>query len=252
MIVDTHTHWGICWEDRYGSDPCNWLAVLDRHGIEKAVLMGHRGLTRNADIEKSNDIVADTAANSGGRLVPLATVHPDFGESCIRELERCLDQLGMAGVKLHPWLQGMSMAHPVMDDIARICGDRNVPVVFHDGTPVYSMSCQVGGLALKFPETTFVLGHAGLLECWRSALAFLNRCSNLYCSLCGPHLAAIQEILDGVDHRRIMWGSDFGFGWADPIEYRLNLMDHALLEDNSREMIMSGNAKRLFHISDDK
>ena len=52
------------------------------------------------------------------------------------------------------------------------------------------MPSQIGGLALRFPDTKFVLGHAGLLELWRSALSFLKRCPNLYVTLCGPHLAA--------------------------------------------------------------
>jgi len=248
MIVDTHTHWGIVWEDKYGTDPSAWLEVLDSHGIEKAVLMGHRSLTRNADIKQSNDIVYEATQRSNGRLIPLATVHPDFGEESVVELERCLTDLGMRGAKFHPWLQGMSMSHPVMDDLVSLCGEKDVPVIFHDGTPCYSMSSQVGGLALRFPDTTFVLGHAGLLECWRSAISYMNRSDNLWCTLCGPYLGAIQAILDNVDNSRIMWGSDFGFGWADPIDYRLNLLNYAEMSDESRGMVMGGNAIRLFGI----
>ena len=248
MIIDTHTHWGICWEDKYGADPAEWLDILDKHNIAKAILMGHRGLTRNSDIKKSNDIVKEVSERLEGRLIPVSTVHPDFGDESTRELERCLIDLDMRGLKLHPWVQGFSTSGPVMDELVKICGDYDVPVIFHDGTPCYSMPSQIGGLALRFPGTKFVLGHSGLLDLWRSAGSFGKRCENLYFTLSGPHLAGIQAIVDSVSVERIMWGSDFGFGWADPIKYRLHLLDHVSMTDETREKIMGFNAVKLFRI----
>ena len=248
MIIDTHTHWGIVWEDKYGSNPTEWLKVLDKHNIEMAALYGHRGLMRNSDIKRSNDIVKEVSVRSDGRLIPIATVHPDFGDESVEELERCFAELDMRGLKLHPWLQGCSTSGTVMDELVGICGKYDVPVIFHDGTPVYSLSCQVGGLALRFPDTTFVLGHSGLIEYWRSAISFLNRCENLYCILCGPHLAGIKGIINSVDENKIMWGSDFGFGNADLINYRLHLLDNVDMDDGKRDKIMGLNAKRLFRI----
>ena len=248
MIVDSHTHWGMCWEDRDGSDPSEWLKVLDRHGVDKAALMGHRGLTRNADIRRSNDIVKEACVRSDSRLIPLATVHPDFGDESVRELERCVAELDMRGLKLHPWLQGFSLSSPVMDDLAAACGRLGVPVVFHDGTPCYSMPEQVGGLALRFPGTTFVLAHGGLLELWRSAISFAVRCPNLFITCCGPHYAAIREIVATVDENRILWGTDFGFGWSDPIAYRKGIVDSVDMPPKTRAKIMGGNAARLLRV----
>ena len=248
MIIDTHTHWGTVWEDAYGTDPGYWLKCLDTYSVEKAILMGHRGLTSNSDIQKSNDIVKETCDRSGGRLYPVATVHPDFGEESVRELERCLKDIGMRGLKLHPWIQGCSTAGAIMDELIKICGKYEVPVIFHDGTPCYSMPSQIGGLALRFPETMFVLGHSGLLELWRSALSYGIRCNNLYFTMSGPHLAGIQAIVDSVCDDRIMWGSDYGFGQADSIGYRLHLMDHVHMPDKTRRKIMAQNAVKLFHL----
>ncbi|MCE5249734.1 amidohydrolase [bacterium] len=248
MIIDVHTHWGTVWEDKYGTDPAGWLRVCDRHGVDCAALMGHRGLILNGDdeIRRCNDIIRKTCDRSDGRLIPLATVHPVSGDTCLRELERCIKDLDMRGLKLHPWVQGFSTAGPVMDDLARMCGSLDVPVIFHDGTPCYSMPSQIGGLALRFPGTKFVLGHAGLLELWRSALSFARRCPNLYVTLCGPHLAGVQAVLDNVDEDRIMWGTDFGFGWADPIEYRKALIDCAVMTEGKRCKVMGDNAVKLF------
>lgn len=248
MIIDTHTHWGIVWEDRYGADPAEWLKVLDHHGVDGAVLMGHRGLGSNADIVRCNDIVRETAGRSGGRLIPVASVHPDFGEESLRELERCLTALGMRGLKLHPWLQGFSLFSPYMDELVKMCGTYDVPVIFHDGTPCYSMPEQVGGLALRHPGTKFVLGHSGLLELWRSAMSFGKRCPNLWLTLCGPHYGAIKEIIETIDENRLLWGTDFGFGFSDPIGYRKGLLDIIDMPNTKRAKIMGENAEKLFKV----
>ena len=248
MIIDSHTHWGIVWEDKYGNDPSEWLSVCDRHGVDMAVLMGHRGLGVNSDIRLSNDRIKETADKSDGRLIPVATVHPDFGEKSILELERCLKDLDMRGLKLHPWLQGFSLSVPIMDALAKVCAQFDVPVIFHDGTPCYSMPSQVGGLALRCPGTKFVLGHAGLLDLWRDALSFGKRCPNLFLTLCGPHQAALKAIIESIDENRILWGTDFGFGWSDPIGYRKGIVDDIPMSKAKRSKIMGLNAVRLFKV----
>jgi uncharacterized protein len=248
MIIDTHTHWGIVWEDRYGTDPSEWLKVCDRHSVDRTVLMGHRGLGMNSDMRLCNDGIKETADRSGGRLLPIVTVHPDFGEKSIRELERCLKDLGMRGLKLHPWLQGFSVSTPLMDELALMCGRYEVPVIFHDGTPCYSMPSQIGGLALRFPGTKFVLGHAGLLDLWRDALSFGKRCPNLYLTLCGPHQAGLRTIIQEIDENRILWGTDFGFGWSDPYGYRKGIVDDIDMLEDKRSKIMGMNAAKLFRV----
>ena len=56
-------------------------------------------------------------------------------------------------------------------------------------------------------------------------------------------------IVDSVSEERIMWGSDYGFGWADSVKYRLHLMDHVKMPDEKRVKIMGANAINLFKIN---
>ncbi|MFC1509696.1 amidohydrolase family protein [Candidatus Omnitrophota bacterium] len=248
MIIDTHVHYGVVWENKYGTDPSEFLVIMDNNGVDKALLMGHRGLLKSSDNKRCNDTIKETCENSGGRLIPLALVHPDYGDACLRELERCINDLDMRGLKLHPWRQGFSTSSQGMSDLAVLCGVLGVPVIYHDGTPCYSMPCQIGGLAMRFPKTNFVLGHAGLLELWRSAMSFARRCDNLYITLCGPHFAGLQAIVDTVDDHRILWGTDYGPGFKDPVRYRKGLVDNLDMTDAVREKIMSGNAVDLFRL----
>ncbi len=112
--------------------------------------------------------------------------------------------------------------------------------MLHDGTPPYSLPEQVAGLARRFSRTTFLLGHSGLLWSWRSAVEAARQ-PNVWLCLCGPHLRGLEILCEKVDPSRIVWGSDYGFGFADQIEYRLDLLRHARIGDGLKERILRTN-----------
>ena len=244
MIVDCHTHWGIGWEDRDQGDPRAWLQVLDRHGVDRAFVMGHYNLHHSEAARPDNNRLAALRDRAPDRLVPFGTVWPQHGAAGLAEARRCLEKLGHAGLKFHPWLQGFSTADPVFGELCALAGEHGVPIVFHDGTPCYSLPEQIGGLARRFPQTTLVLGHAGLLWSWRSAAA-AARLPNVWVCLCGPHLRGIEWLCRTVQADRLLWGTDFGFGFADPIEYRLGLLRRADMAPGLRERILGQNPDRL-------
>ena len=244
MIIDCHTHWGAVWDDRDGGDPSKWLAVLDSHHIDKAVFMGHRNFSRLDLCAAENDNLARMSRLFPGRLFPVGSCWPQLGAAGFAEAKRCLQDLRLRGLKFHPWVQGLSTADPTLGRICGLAGEVGVPVFFHDGTPCYSLSEQIAGLARRFPRTDFVLAHGGLLWNWRSAL-LASRLKNAWICLCGPHVRAMELLCRGGDPDRILWGSDFGFGFADQIEYRLNLFQQTNIPDTVKRCILETNALRL-------
>lgn len=245
MIIDCHTHWGTQWEERTPGDPTEWLGYLDRHGIERAFLLPTAGLFRADLCAADNDRVARIAAK-WKRLVPVCTVWPSQGKEAVEEARRCFEKLRMRALKLHPWVQGFSTALPVMSELCQIASAARVPVMFHDGTPPYALAEQIGGLARRFPDTRFVLLHSGLLWNWRSALE-ASRLPNVWLALCGPNKRSLEIFAERGPAERMVWGSDFGFGLADQIEYRLNLLRRARMDPKLRERILSENALRLLN-----
>ena len=245
MIVDCHTHWGMVWEDRDQGNPSEWLKVLDRYHVGKAYLLGHYNLHRCDFAREDNDRLADITRQKPERFIPFGSVWPQMGAEAVFEARRCLDGLGMKGLKFHPWLQGFSMGDPILGEICAMAGELKAPVFFHDGTPCYSLPEQVAGLARQFPDNRFVLGHAGLLWSWRSALEALQL-PNVWACLCGPHMRAIEVLCREASPDRLLWGTDFGFGFSDPVDYRLSLFMRANVEDDLRNQILEENPLRLF------
>ena len=248
MIVDSHTHWGIVWEDRDGEDASRWIGVLDTYGISKAFIMGHYSLEQSETTQADNNRLAQIRDRHPERVIPFGTAWPQRGAEALGEMRRCVHDLGMQGFKFHPWLQGFSTAHPAFADMCALAGELGTPVLLHDGTPCYSLPEQVGGLARRFPGTRFVLGHAGLLWSWRSAME-AARLPNVWLCLCGPHMRAMEVCCQRADPDRILWGSDFGFGFADPIRDRLTLIRRARIDEEVRRKILSENPMRLLESS---
>ena len=243
MIVDCHTHFGMCWHERDGLNPANWLAILDRHGVDKAFLYPHAGIHRLDLCERDNKTMIEVATRAPDRLIPVATAWPQMGAECLVEVRRAV-ALGARGLKFHPWVQGFSTADRFMHRICEAAAELRVPIFFHDGTPCYSLSSQIAGLARQHRDTQIVLGHSGLLWDWRSAME-AARLDNVWSCLCGPHMRAMEIFCRHADPDRLLWGSDFGFNFNDSIDYRLNIFRRSEIHESVKEKILGLNVERL-------
>lgn len=209
-IIDTHTHlpgW------TFGSRP-RPIAVLRREfeeqGLSGAWLFTTDGLI--GEPAKHNDILAEAVVEHRDFFAPFCTVNPLEGvEKCRRELDRCRHSLKMRGVKLHPWLQAFSLLNPAVAPILAHAGELGLPVVFHDGTPPYASSLQIAALAEKVPQTTVILGHAGLDDLYEDAILACQRQENIYLCLCSNSCGYIEEIIRRCPAKRVLFGSDGGF-----------------------------------------
>jgi uncharacterized protein len=246
MIVDCHTHWGVPFSKRDGADPTRWLEVLDNAGVTHAIVLPTAGLFGR--VEPDNREIADVCAKSGGRMVPFCTVNTWWGDTAMAELEHCLKSLHFRGVKFHPWVQGLSVSTPEMDDVCDLAGSFGVPMLFHDGTPPFSLPSQMALLAQRHPKTQIILGHCGLFEHWREAIAALNSTPNLWGCLCSPHTEALRQLVKRCDRDRLVWGSDHGFTLDNFYEYRLGLMERIGLHDADKQAIFDANPRRLLRI----
>jgi predicted TIM-barrel fold metal-dependent hydrolase len=248
MTIDCHTHWGRPWIERDGDDPARWLDSVGAFGVSRAVVLPEVGLLHAGRLHDDNDNVARVCAKSGGKMLPFCTVNIWYRDEALAELERCLGTLRFRGVKFHTWLQGFSVSHPVMDDVCEMVAAFGAPILFHDGTPPFSLPSQIGLLAKRHPRAQIILGHCGMFEHWREAAEALRSAPNLWGCICSPHVAAMNYLVQKCDTSRLVWGSDFGYTLADCYPYRFHVMDAVRMTDAHRSAIMCTNAERLLGI----
>ena len=221
-IVDAHTHLP---GTLLGASPRPAAAIreeLAAGGVRQAWIFTTDGLIR--DTERHNDLLAEAVRDHRDFFVPFCTVDPHRGaDAACRELERASRDLGMRGLKLHPWLQSFSMTNPTVAPIFERAAALGLPVFLHDGSPPYSAPLQIAWAAERVPEATVILGHAGLDDLVDDAIRACLRQPNIHLCLCGPSCGSIEEIVARVPVERLLFGSDGGYS-AGVVEHFLDRM----------------------------
>jgi predicted TIM-barrel fold metal-dependent hydrolase len=216
MIIDAHTHIGADLYAPGGPDagspaaPRRYVEMLRDNGVDKGFAFTMAGLSGdpvagNDELARARDLYPDV-------VLPWGTVDPQWHEADLRrEMRRCIEDLGFWGFKLHPWMQGFSLATRGMHVVAEECIDLSVPVTFHDGSPLYCTALQVVYYARAYPALRVLSGHGGLREGWRDIIEPAKQLDNYWICLSGPTQQGIQSLYDALGPDRLLFGSDGGF-----------------------------------------
>ena len=142
-IVDFHAHIypdGIA--DKAAENVGKFYGIQMGHGGSVGELQksGNRGgvthfvvqsvATAPHQVQSINNFVAQTARESGGRMIGFGTLHPDM-ERPEEEICRCIS-LGLKGIKLHPDCQKFPVDDERMLPIYRDLEERR-PILMHVG-----------------------------------------------------------------------------------------------------------------------
>jgi hypothetical protein len=158
VVLDAHTHLGVD-EDGQSLELEALLAALDEVSPDaRACTFPLHDPDRHPGYRRPNDRVLAWAAESDGRLVPYCRLDPS--EDPVGEAERCLAR-GARGIKLHPRAQAFEFGIAAADDIFRVAREASVPILIHAGRGMAPMDA-LAELALRYPEVTLVLAHAGI------------------------------------------------------------------------------------------
>ena len=183
------------------------LSEMDRHGVARAVVVpvGKHLAVYNRE---GNDRVLSAAKGRPDRLIPFATANPWYGEKALAELERAFD-LGAAGVKLHPGLQGFRLTDPVVRPLVGLCARHSKPIYFHMGTPVLCMPYQLTELAMQYPEATFIMGRAAWSDFWYDVPHAVQAVNNIWVETSHHVACFISLVMEKIGSERIVFGSDW-------------------------------------------
>ncbi len=248
MIIDFHAHLDDRWFDQPLMSREQFIAAMDRCGVDAACVFTLMGFFE--DSRRHNDLLAGRAAALPERLIPFITVDPKLGEASIDELRRCIALGVFRGIKLHPWLQAFapSMLKKTIVRIAEIAAEKDLPILFHDGTPPYATTFQIGAVARWVPAAKIVLGHAGLADYTLAAAQLARDIPNLYACVCGPRPADIAHIVATAGAEKVLFGSDLGLSDWMILADRLDAVRYAGISDEQTRMVLGGNARRLLRL----
>lgn len=258
-IVDVHQHLSAGEGDPDGPAIENRLALLDRAGLDHAVLLppsgaqGHGGASMTA----MNDHVARAVARAPERFIA-GVAHIALSEgpkACRDELERAVTRLGLRGAVWHHRFQGVHLDHPMMPDLLRQCADLGVPALIHViASSALESPWRLERLLEKCPGTkVLALDAFSSFDRASEVTLLARRYPNVFCDLgTMPNIAAIPilEFIERVGPTRLLLGTDLymkpqTWYFPGPVHEILHL-DIPL---DVKEAVLSGNAHALFNVA---
>jgi len=182
-------------------------------------------------------------------FIGFMTLHQDLTEEEVENEVEWAIRNGFKGIKLHPDFQKFYIDEENAEKFYKSAGDR-LPILFHTGDNrfEYSKPHRLVNMAKKYPDVNFIAAHFGGYRCWDDAYMYKGL-KNVYFDTCSslPFISAekAKEIIDVLGADRFFFATDFPMWDASKEMERFNAIK---LSDNEREMILSGNIKKLLKI----
>ncbi|MGK8642565.1 amidohydrolase family protein [Brucella anthropi] len=134
-LLATGGSWFLDDEDALRADVELRLAFMDKFGINQASVMPGNGypLARGIeDTRRVNDYVRRYQQVCPDRIPACyGTVNPLEGVEALKEIDRCIVDLGMHAMMWHHRFMGVVLDHPMMDEFVRRLQDHGKPVFIH-------------------------------------------------------------------------------------------------------------------------
>ena len=281
MIIDFHTHVFPPQmkknRDKYiDSDPCfailyaeknaklatadELIDSMDKAGIDISVIVNIGWTTHELCVE-TNDYILESVARYPQRLIGFCAVQPNSYEAAIAEIERCAEG-GIRGVgEIRPDMQLFDIRdEEVMEPLVKVITKHKLILLTHASEPVGHEYPGKGSitpdvlypLIASFPDLTIVCAH------WGGGLPFYalmpevkKAMSNvLFDTAASPFLYAPQvytQVIQLVGADKILFGSDYPLLTQAQLLGEIRSLD---LPEETKNLILSGNAQRLLGIKD--
>ena len=265
MLIDFHTH---CFPDKIAESAVKKLAYdaggLERYtdgtvdglkklmresGVDAAVVLNIA--TNTHQMQNVNNFAA--SINNEKDIFAFGSVFPKSPDA-LDELER-IKALGLRGVKFHPEYQSFFVDDEKMKPIYKKISELGLITVFHAGedygfAPPVRCTPERMRRALKWFDSPVVAAHWGGLG-YAAEVAEKLCGLDIYFDVSFGYAQLSREnakrIVEKHGAEKLLFGTDAPWQTAQ-MEHRL--LDTLELSDAEKEMIYSGNAKKLLGIGD--
>lgn len=227
------------------------LAMMDQGKVDKSLISAWVA-PRNVMI--SNDEVASFVAESPNRLLGVGSVDISKPMVAVREIRRCVEQLGFKAIRVLPWLWEVPPTHALFYPVYAACCELNIPFCTQIGHTGPLMSSEVGRpiyldrVALDFPELVIVAGHIGYP--WtEEAIAVATKHENVFIDTSAytvrRYPPALIEFMRGHGSGKVLFGTNYPM--IMPAK-ALDGLGSLGLDDETTALFLWKNAKRIYRI----
>lgn len=264
------------------------LADMDRAGVDVAILSLNvpgpemvGGVEADELARIANDCLAEIIAAHPGRFWGYATLGFGSIEASLKELDRCIDELGFCGLQLMSNINGKPLDSPEFRPIFARMAELRRPIFIHPTVPLNrnflmdvipapalafvfdttlaAVRLGLAGIISQYAGCPIIIPHAGgTLPFLMSRISAVMANETQEEAPTDPTLALKQLYMDTVVYgpdplkwclstmgaERVLFGTDHPWNaWGRTVE----ILDRLDCPAAEREKMMHGNAERLFH-----
>jgi uncharacterized protein len=234
------------------------VAAMDAAGVDFGLLSAWSAPYQPPLI--SNEEVAGWVEAHAGRFSGLACVDLNRPMEAVRELRRCVEELGFKGLRVIPWLWEAPPTDRRYYPLFATCVELGVPFftqVGHTGPMRPSDTGRpipyIDQVALDFPELVIVGGHIGYP--WTEEMvAVCRKHENVYIDTSAyvpkrypAELIAYMQSSTG--RNKVMFGTNYPMIFH---QQALDGIDDLRLDDQVRELFLAGNARRVLGVAPER
>lgn len=227
------------------------IAAMDEAAVSQSLISAWVA-PRNVMI--SNDEVAGFVAQAPDRLVGVGSVDLSRPMAAVREIRRCVEELGFKAIRVLPWLWEAPPTDRRFYPVYVACCETGVPFCTQIGHTGPLMPSEVGRpvyldpVALDFPDLTIVAGHIGYP--WTDeAIAVATKLEHVYIDTSAytakRYPAALVDYMRGHGRRKVLFGSNYPM--ITPAR-ALDGLETLGLDDEASALFLGENARRVFEI----
>lgn len=226
-----------------------------------------------------NDFIAETAKQNPNRFIGLGMVPLQDISAAIREMDRCIHELGLKGIEIGTNVNGTNLDDPSLIEFFAMAEQWNVPLFVHpwetlarDRTPRHNFMYTVGmpsetalaaasliwsGTMEKYPKLKICFAHGGgsfpyilprLDQGWEvwphlrlTSQPPSHYAKNFYFDSLVYDPLNIKYLIERFGHHRVVMGSDYPFLLREIPPGKV--IDHfSGLSSEQKEAILGGNA----------
>lgn len=224
------------------------LTYADRMGIDKAIFF--LGFSREhspspQQFRRDNDVLLRALDHARGRALGFVYLNPNFTDESLKELDRCVRDGPMVGVKL--WV-ALRCHDKRLDPIVERATELKAVVFQHTwlkttgNLPEESTPNDIAQLAARHPKATLIAGHLG--GKWERGIRAIRASRNIYAGISGsdPTAGMVEMAVRELGAERVIYGSDFG---GRSLASQLAKVYGADIPNGAKRLILGGNIRRL-------
>ncbi|KAH6569703.1 hypothetical protein BASA61_004599 [Batrachochytrium salamandrivorans] len=232
-----------------------------------------------------NDDIASTCAQNPGKFIGLATLPMQAPDLAVKELRRCIEELGLAGIQIGSHVNDWNLDAPELEPVWAACEELDVAVFIHPWDMdqkgrmskywfpwLIGMPCETtiaigslifGGVLERHPQLRICLAHGGgsfpytigRLEhgfnCRPDLVATnctkspLSYLGRIWCDSLVHDMDSLDLLVKKMGIDRIVLGSDYPFPLGEALPGDLVIKSTTLTSDDKAK-ILGINAIKLF------